>query len=93
MWSAGLFDPITDPFGIVPVSITRSGMKSGRAMLKSFYFMTTQAYHERWPATPDNDILEEAGHNAGKVKEIAQEQLLSVSALAYATSAPSHLKP
>jgi hypothetical protein len=68
-------------------------VKSGGATLKSFYFVTTQAFHERWPATPDDDILEEAGHDAGKAQEIAQEQLLSVSALAYTTSAPSHLTP
>ena len=54
-------------------------IKEGASSLKNFYVRTTNSFLEKWPAVPDEKILEKAGGDAKKAKELAEQRLHGVS--------------
>lgn len=66
------------------VFLTKEGLKlkfvkNGDTTLKSFYTRTANTFLTKWPVTVTEKILEEAGGDVDKARELAEAQIHSVS--------------
>ena len=53
--------------------------KSGSGTLKNFYVQTTRTFLQSWLVTIEPAMLESAGGDAAKVKQSAEDRVLTVS--------------